>query len=547
MNTTMNTTHKIQKKVFMGVLAGLTIILMTSCSAIPAISGVNTLLNTHQSSETVKSVAAPAVEVPTGEGILALEGTLEQIYQQVNPAVVNIRVVQKVSAEDLGDLQVPGFPFFSLPQDQDQSPEQYQSGLGSGFIWDAQGHVVTNNHVVESADKIEVTFNDGTILPAELVGTDPDSDLAVLKVDLPAGISPLQLADSDALKVGQLAIAIGNPFGLEGTMTVGVVSALGRSLPTSEGLGPTYTIPDIIQTDAPINPGNSGGVLVDDQGKVIGVTSAIESSVGQNAGIGFAIPSAIVQKVVPVLISDGHFDHAWLGISGTTLIPDLATAMNLDSTQRGVLVIDVMPNSPAEQAGLLGSSRQIQIEGSQVRVGGDVIVAIDGQPLREMDDLIAYLAGKTEVGQKVEMTILRDGKERILSVTLAARPSTEESTQAQSSTTQGAHLGIYGMDMNETIAQAMDLPEATQGVLVEQVEVGSPADEAGIQGSYKPFNLDGQDIYVGGDVITAVDGQAVTGIQELRAMLSQMDAGQEVSLSILRNGKDIEVSVTLGQ
>jgi S1-C subfamily serine protease len=344
-----------------------------------------------------------------------------------------------------------------------------------------------------------------------------------------------------------LAIAIGNPFGLEGTMTVGIVSALGRSLPASESLGPSYTIPDIIQTDAPINPGNSGGVLVNDLGQVIGVTAAIESAVGQNAGIGFAIPSAIVQKVVPVLISDGHFDHTWLGISGISLVPDLATPMGLDANQRGVLVVDVMPNSPAEEAGLQGSTRQIEIEGTQVRVGGDVIVAIDGQTLTEMNDLIAYLAGKTEVGQQIELTILRNGKEDTITVTLAARPSTDENTQAQSGSVQGAHLGIYGLDLNEMIAQAMDLPQDTQGVLVEQVEVGSPADRAGIQGSFKPFTINGQEIYLGGDVITAIDGHSLTSMQELQAILSQMEVGQEVSIAILRDGKALEVPVNLGQ
>lgn len=543
----MNTKIKFHDKIFIGLMAGLLILLVTGCSALPAVNGASAMLNTNQLSENPQSVIAPVAEVQSSEGVLALEGTLEQIYQQVNPAVVNIRVVQKVTAQDMGNLQIPNFPFFSLPQGQDQAPDQYQSGLGSGFVWDTQGYIVTNNHVIDGADKIEVTLNDGTVLPAELVGADPDSDLAVLKVDLPAGINSLKLADSSALKVGQLAIAIGNPFGLEGTMTVGIVSALGRSLPTSQGLEASYTIPDIIQTDAPINPGNSGGVLVNDQGQVIGVTSAIESSVGQSAGIGFAIPSAIVQKVVPVLISDGHFDHSWLGISGTSLVPDLSTAMDLDANQRGVLVIDVLPNSPAEEAGLQGSSRQVEIEGSQVRVGGDVITAIDGQQLLQMDDLIAYLAGETEVGQKVNLTILRDGKEKTISLTLAARPSSETSTQAQSSTTQGAHLGIYGLDMNETIAQAMDLPKDTQGVLVEQVEVGSSADKAGIQGSFKPFTMDGQDIYVGGDVITAIDNQTISGFQELRSALSQMEPGQEVNLSILRDGKSIEISVTLGE
>jgi serine protease Do len=545
----MNTNIKFQKKFYVWLLAGLAVLLMTGCSVLQtqAFVGGNALSAAPQAIDAPKDIALPPSEVAASEGVLALEGTLEQIYQQVNPSVVNIRVVQKVSSGDLGNLQIPNFPFFSLPQGQDQAPEQYHSGLASGFVWDQQGHIVTNNHVVDGADTIEVAFNDGTILPAELVGADPDSDLAVLKVDLPAGVAAVQLADSNMLKVGQLAIAIGNPFGFEGTMTVGIVSALGRSLPANEGLSTSYTIPDIIQTDAPINPGNSGGVLVNDQGQVIGVTAAIESPVRANAGIGFAIPATIVQKVVPVLISDGHFDHSWLGISGTSLVPDLATAMDLDANQRGVLVIDVMPNSPAEKTGLKASTHQIEIEDAQMQVGGDVIVAIDGQPLREMDDLIAYLAEKTEIGQQISLTLLREGKEETISVTLAARPTAEENAQSQSGTTQGTHLGIYGLDLNETIAQAMDLPKTTKGVLVEQVESGSSADKAGIQGSYKPFNLNGQDIMVGGDVITAMNDQPIASTQELRAMLSQMEPGEEVSLSILRDGQEIMIPVSLGE
>jgi len=544
-----NFKSKTHNRFTLWLLAGLAVLLITGCSAsqIPVLTGANTLLESPKDVSAPQDVLTPSIDVPANESIMALEGTLEQVYEKVNPSVVNIRVVMKVTTQEMGGLQNPGFPFFNLPQGQDQSPEQYQSGLGSGFIWDEQGHIITNNHVIDGADKIEVTLNDGTILPAELVGADPDSDLAVLKVNLPIGVSPVQLADSSTLKVGQFAIAIGNPFGLEGTMTVGIISALGRSLPTSESLGPSYTIPDIIQTDAPINPGNSGGVLVNDQGQVVGVTAAIESPVRANAGIGFAIPSAIVEKVVPVLITDGHFDHSWLGISGTSLVPDLAAAMDLESTQRGVLVIDVMPNSPAEKAGLQGSGRQIEIDGAQARVGGDLIVAIDGQSLREMDDLIAYLAGKTEVGQQVNLTILRDGKEKTISATLAARPVADESSQSLPSITQGAHLGITGLDINESVAQAMDLPKDTQGVLVEQVEAGSPADKAGIHGSFKPTTVDGQEILVGGDIITAIDGKSVTSIQELRTILSQIEMGKEVSLSILRDGKEISVPVTLGE
>jgi serine protease Do len=281
---------------------------------------------------------------------------------------------------------------------------------------------VTNNHVVDSADEIEVAFADGNIVPATLVGANRDSDLAVIQVDVPAGeLHPVQMGDSSQVKVGEIAIAIGNLFGLENTMTVGFISGLGRSLPVESGssLGPTYRIPDIIQTDAPINPGNSGGVLVDEQGEVMGVTAAIAAPVQASAGIGFVIPSAIVQRVVPVLIQDGHYAVPWLGISGTSLDPDLAKAMDLDAGQRGALVIDVTPDSPADEAGLRGSDRDVTVDGQQQRVGGDVIAAWDGEAVTQMEGLQA-LVSAGHPGQQVTVTVLRDGAQLDLLVTLEA-------------------------------------------------------------------------------------------------------------------------------
>jgi S1-C subfamily serine protease len=487
----------------------------------------------------------PVVPNVSGDLLTSYQGTLENIYSAVSPSVVNIRVVQKVSASSLGAAQIPGFPFFNLPQNNN-SQQQYQSALGSGFVWDRGGHIVTNNHVVSGADKIEVTFSDGTIVPATLVGADPDSDLAVVKVDVAADkLTPVQMGDSALIKVGQIAIAIGNPFGLEGSMTTGIISAVGRSLPADENAVQSYTIPDIIQTDAPINPGNSGGVLLDLEGNVLGVTSAIESPVRANAGIGFAIPSAIVKNIVPVLITDGKYIHSWLGISGTTLVPDLAKAMNLDEGQRGALVEEIMPNSPAEKAGLQSSDQQITIDGNNTNVGGDVITAIDDQPVLEMDDLIAYLASSTKVDQNVTLTILRDGKEQKLEVTLAARPSAEERTSSQP--TQGIRLGIAGMDMNEIVANAMNLPSNQQGVLVVQVEQGGLADEAGLRSGSDVIDVNGQQVNVGGDVITAVNGQSIKDVQELKAMLAGLSSDQSLTLTILRDGKELEITLNSGQ
>ncbi len=264
----------------------------TTAAAAPAAPLTNVAAPTTNSAPAPVTATGP---VAAAGSVSDLETTLEQIYSQVNPSVVAIDVVEGASTSS---------GFGQLPQGHPSVPS---GALGSGFVWDKDGHIVTNNHVVAGATKISVTFYDGTIVPATLVGTDPDSDLAVIKVNVPADqLTPVTLADSTQVKVGQLSVAIGNPFGNQNTMTVGFISALARSLPTTRADASSqtgsYTIPDIIQTDTAINPGNSGGVLTDDQGKVIGVTAAIDSQSGSSAGIGFAIPSVIVQKVVPQLI-----------------------------------------------------------------------------------------------------------------------------------------------------------------------------------------------------------------------------------------------------
>lgn len=495
------------------------------------------------------STVAPTV-APSGNSVgavAALEGVLEQVYAKVNPSVVNIQVSQAAAVGSPAIPDVPNSPFqFPTPQGP-----QTQQALGSGFVWDTEGHIVTNNHVVDSADRIRVTFSDGTTVPATLVGADPDSDLAVVQVDLPADqLQPVQVADSTQVQVGELVVAIGNPFGLEGTMTLGIVSALGRSLPADSAttLGTTYTIPDVIQTDAPINPGNSGGVLVDDTGQVIGVTAAIQSPVQANAGIGFAIPSVIVQKVVPALIQDGRYDHPYIGISGMSMTPELAGAMDLEANQRGVLVAEVTSGSPAEEAGLRGSDNQVDIEGQQVSVGGDVIVAVDGQAVNQFEDLVTYLARHTEVGQTITLTILRDGKEQTMDLTLAARPQSETAqAQPQRQTAGGAYLGITGLTVTPAIAEEMSLPTDQEGVLVQEVQQDSAADQAGLRAGGRSVTVDGQDILVGGDIIVGLDGQAISSIESLRTVLQQYEPGQRVMLTLLRDGNEVTVDVTLGE
>ncbi len=358
-----------------------------------------------------------AVPAPRFSALGDLESAYEAIYSQVDPSVVLINVVLTVTTSSRRGAPSTGS----------------QQALGSGFVWDTQGNIVTNNHVIDGATQITVTFADETEVPAKLVGADPDSDLAVIKVDVPASqLQPVQLTDSTKAQVGQLAIAIGNPYGEQNTMTTGIISAVGRSLPVSgnstqtqgSSSGATYTIPDVIQTDAPINPGNSGGVLLNSSGQVLGVTQSIESESGASAGIGFAIPSAIVKQVVPALIQTGHYDHTYLGISGASLTPSLSQAMGLPANQRGVLVGGVAVDGPAAKAGMVGSTQPATVDGDQVQVGGDVIVAIDGQPVKSFDDLVTYLERSTQVNQTVTLTILRGGKQQTVQVTLTARPTT---------------------------------------------------------------------------------------------------------------------------
>ncbi|MFZ2095772.1 MAG: trypsin-like peptidase domain-containing protein [Anaerolineales bacterium] len=385
-------------------------------TANPSIGGSNSSSNIASISSANTTMQAQIIA--NSDLLAAYESTLESIYTTVSPQVVNISVLIPATT---GNVQT--FPGFN----NQQSQPQYSSALGSGFIWDTKGDIVTNNHVVDGATKIEVTFSDGTTVPATIVGQDPYSDLAVIKVDESANmLQPVTMADSTQVKVGEIAIAIGNPYGFEGSMTVGTVSGIGRELPTdttSQSTGATYSIPDVIQTDAAINPGNSGGVLVNDQGQVIGVTSALESSSGSSSGIGFAIPAEIVSQVVPSLISTGKYDHPYLGISGTDMTPDIAQAMNLPSDTRGALIETVVAGGPAADAGLQGSNTVVTINGVQGTVGGDIITAIDGQTINSMSDIIAYLAIHTQVGQTVTMTILRNGKTQSVQVTLATRPA----------------------------------------------------------------------------------------------------------------------------
>ena len=298
--------------------------------------------------------------------------------------------------------------------------QQTQSGSGSGFVIDQLGHIVTNNHVVEGANRVDVKLANGATVLAEFVGTDPQNDLAVLKVDVaPELLRPVELGDSSALRVGQRAIAIGNPLGLEQSLSVGVISALGRQLQRDDG---EWTLYDVIQTDAAINPGNSGGPLLDSSGKVIGVNTAIPNVTGASIGIGFAVPVDTVKKIVPAIIENGHYPHPWLGVDGYSVTPGLAELLDLP-IDHGILINLVERGGPARSAGLRGPSREIIIYNRRVPVGGDIILAIDGEAVTDMDGLIHYLETHTRVGQEVVVRVLRDDQELEVPVTVGELPT----------------------------------------------------------------------------------------------------------------------------
>ncbi len=327
------------------------------------------------------------------ESAVELEERLIYLYEMVNPSVVHILVYL-----DQGDT----FPL----------------GSGSGFVYDASGRIVTNNHVVEDGQGFEVIFANGSRRRAEVVGKDVDSDLAVIEVDsLPPGVVPVNLGDSDRLLVGQLVIAIGNPFGEQGSMSLGIVSGLGRSLESQrqpENTLGRFSLPQVVQTDAPINPGNSGGPLLNLDGQVVGVNSAIRTTTGVNSGVGFSIPVNAVRRIVPTLIEHGEYTYSYLGVQIQSLNLNLQDRFDLPQFM-GAYVTGVTAGGPSDDAGLIPARESD-------RRGGDLIVAIDGQHVQDTEELIAYLVFNTSVGQTVDLTVIRDGETVSVPLTLGARP-----------------------------------------------------------------------------------------------------------------------------
>ena len=292
-------------------------------------------------------------------------------------------------------------------------------GIGSGFVYSNEGYIITNQHVVQDSTKVTVTFLDGESYIGDVIGKDRDLDIAVVKVNASNStrLQPLMIGDSSKLIVGEKIVAIGNPFGLSGSMTSGIVSQIGRLLPQDTG----YSIPNVIQTDAAINPGNSGGPLFNMKGEVVGINTAIQSATGEFTGVGFAVPSNTVKKVVPVLIKDGEFKHPWMGISGTDVDPELAEMRNLESS-KGFVVISVIEGSPAEKAGMKGVTQTREKDGREFPVDGDIIVAIDGKTVRKISDILIHLQREKTIGDEMILTVLRTGVSFDLTMILEERP-----------------------------------------------------------------------------------------------------------------------------
>ena len=350
----------------------------------------------------IPTVSVPAPVVVSSQS-LNQQDALASLYQNVSPGIVSIQVLTAQGGD-----------------------------LGSGFVYDDQGHIITNYHVVEGQKKIEVDFTSGFKAYGKLVGTDLDSDLAVIKVDAPASeLHPLTLGDSSKLKVGQSVVAIGNPFGLNGTMTLGIISALGRSLPSAHespgGSGSFFSAGDLIQTDASINPGNSGGPLLNLFGEVIGINRAIRTdasnSTGEpiNSGIGFSIAINIVKRVVPEIIQNGKYDYPYMGIgSASDLSLDEINALGL-SNFTGAYITSITPGGPGEKAGLIAGTKDVGLQRS-VLGGGDLIIAMDGQPIKNFDEMITYLINNKAPGDTVTLTIIRNGKQMDVPLVLTKRP-----------------------------------------------------------------------------------------------------------------------------
>jgi serine protease Do len=459
---------------------------------------------------------APAIaqDRPAAITAPALSGALPSfadLVARVRPAVVTITTTERMAA-DARSTRSP----FPRGSEQDRMFRRFfgdrpgteggpAHGVGSGFLIDAEGHLVTNNHVVGEARSVTVTLDDGREFDAKVIGRDPRTDIALLKIDAGSALPHLKLGDSDRARAGDWAVAVGNPFGLDGTVTAGIISARGRAI----GAGP---YDDFLQVDAPINRGNSGGPLFALDGTVIGVNTAIVSPSGGSVGIGFAIPSNMVKTVVAQLKEHGHVTRGFLGVATQPVTPALARALRLDR-EAGALVAQVEEGSPAARAGLRA---------------GDVVTAV-GSTAIDSPRALARVIAETRPGSTVEITVLREGATRELDVTLAELRDTQATAETGAAEQRG-RVGVALAPVDEEVRAALDLPSGTKGAVIAEVRPGSPAEEAGLRR---------------GDVIQGVNGKAVADVEEaadaLRAALRE--PGSAVAVRILREGRHAFVAV----
>jgi serine protease Do len=433
----------------------------------------------------------------------------ETIGKAVEGAVVNINTEQVIHNAS-GSMADPFSQFFGgqdpFGQFFRRAPrDMKQKSLGSGFIVDSNGYILTNNHVVENASSIKVKLDDGRIMDAKVVGTDPQTDLAVLKVAA-TNLPVLKLGNSDQAQVGDWVLAFGSPFGLQKTMTAGIISAKARVI----GAGP---YDNFLQTDAAINPGNSGGPLVDLNGEVIGVNTMIASDSGGFQGIGFAIPASMATQVYHQIVKSGKVTRGWLGVTIQTMSPELAKSFNL-SPEKGVLVADVQANGPASKAGVQS---------------GDVILTYNGKELHSSNDLSLAVAD-TQVGGTANLKILRDGKEMAMQLKVGERPAdVAQSFPSSSNTEEHGKLGVTVESISPEAARQMKLPSA-EGALVTEVRPGSPADDAGIQP---------------GDVIRGINTSTVNNAADMVAATQKLKSGDTVRLRVFRNGQNLFLAFEL--
>jgi len=443
-------------------------------------------------------VVPVALEEPAPGNVLGLN-TFRDIAHRVNDGVVNINTSKMVRRPrgSFHDFFGGDDPLFGPPGESDR---MRQTSLGSGFVIDDEGHILTNRHVIEGADEISVTFPDGKRFEAEVVGQDARTDVALIKIKPDDPLTILPLGNSDTTQPGEWVMAIGNPFGFGNSVSVGVVSFKGRDLQLQRG-----TSVDMIQTDAAINPGNSGGPLLNPRGEVIGINTMIvtDGASRVNAGVGFSVPINVAKEILPQLLEKGRVIRGWMGVTIQAVSPELAETYGLDEA-RGAIVSSVTPDSPADDAG-------IEPE--------DVILAADGNEIRDNGDLSRYIASKAP-GTEVELDVLRNGERRKISMKLGTFPD-EPSTEVAREDTDRPRLGMTVRDLTPSLAERLELPRDTRGVLITDVEAGEPADEASPAGLQR------------GEVIVSVNGETVESVDEFESAVSKFASGDRIRLRVL--------------